>query len=449
MSKVIKLRKGLNIRIIGDSKKEIVDLPMPNTVALKPTDFHGLTPKLKVKEGHVVKKGDPLFYDKYKPEVFFTAPVGGKVVTINRGERRKVLEVVIETNEQAEAVEFKKGNPDSFSEEEIKETLLKSGLWPFIKRRPYGLIASPNEKPRSIFISTFDTSPLAPDYDYIIKEEMDTFQIGIDVLNKLTEGKVYLGVKKNSIFSVVKNVEINQFQGEHPAGLVGVQIHHVHPIMKGDVVWTINPQEVLFIGRLFEKGQLDVSKVVALAGSEIEEPKYYRTVVGASITSLIHGKLIKKDYPHRIISGNVLTGKQVFSDTFLGFFDSLVSVIPEGNEYELLGWATPGANKFSASKTFLSNIVPKKKYKHNANMHGGPRAFVMSGEYERVLPMKILPVYLLKAILAEDIDKMEKLGIYEVIEEDFATCEFVCTSKIKVQDIIRKGIDLMIKELGE
>ncbi len=273
MSKVIKLRKGLNIRIIGDSKKEIVDLPMPNTVALKPTDFHGLTPKLKVKEGHVVKKGDPLFYDKYKPEVFFTAPVGGKVVTINRGERRKVLEVVIETNEQAEAVEFKKGNPDSFSEEEIKETLLKSGLWPFIKRRPYGLIASPNEKPRSIFISTFDTSPLAPDYDYIIKEEMDTFQIGIDVLNKLTEGKVYLGVKKNSIFSVVKNVEINQFQGEHPAGLVGVQIHHVHPIMKGDVVWTINPQEVLFIGRLFEKGQLDVSKVVALAGSEIEEPK--------------------------------------------------------------------------------------------------------------------------------------------------------------------------------
>ena len=448
MSEIIKLRKGLNIKLKGSAEKTLETLIVPATVALKPTDFPGLTPKLSVKADHEVKAGDALFYDKYHPEVVFTSPVGGKVVSINRGERRKILEIVVETNENAGAVEFKKADPASLSEAEIREQLLKSGVWPFIKRRPYGTIASPTEKPLAIFISTFDTAPLAPDYNFVLKGQMETFQTGINALKKLTEGKIYLGVNESSGFTSVKHVEINQFAGPHPAGNVGIQIHHTRPINKGEVVWTINVQDVLFIGRLFETGKVDFTRTIALAGSEVEKPGYYQTVLGAPVDFFIDGKLRKADYKQRIISGNVLTGTRVKPQTFLGFYDSLVTVIPEGDDYEFLGWAHLGANKFSASKTFLTSLFPKKEYEMNANLHGGERAFVLSGQYEKLVPMDILPVYLLKAILVNDIDKMEQLGIYEVIEEDFALCEYACTSKIKVQDILRSGINVMIKELG-
>jgi len=448
MSEVIKLRKGLDIRLKGSAETVLETLPVPATVALKPTDFPGLTPKLSVKPGNEVKAGDALFYDKYHPEVVFTAPLGGKVISVNRGERRRVLEVVIETDTGAGSVEFKKANPNELSAEEVKEQLLKSGLWPFIKRRPYGIVASPQEKPKSIFISTFDTAPLAPDYNFIMEGQLGTFQMGIDALAKLTEGKVFLGVSGKSVFTNIKNAEIRQFSGPHPAGNVGVQIHHISPVNKGEVVWTINPQDVLFVGRLFETGKVDFTKVFALAGSEVEKPKYLQTLLGAPVSSVTDGRLKKVNYKQRIISGNVLTGKRVKPMNYLNFYDSLVSVIPEGDDYELLGWATPGVDKFSASKTFLSGLFPQKEYELNANLHGGERAFVLSGQYEKVVPMDILPVFLLKACLANDIDKMEQLGIYEVIEEDFALCEYVCTSKIKVQDILRSGINTMIKELG-
>ncbi len=448
MSEVIKLRKGLNIKLKGSAENVLESLPVPSTVALKPTDFPGLTPKLSVKVDHELKAGDALFYDKYHPEIVFTAPVGGKVVSINRGERRKILEVVIEPNENAGAVEFKKADPNSLSGEEIKEQLLKSGVWPFIKRRPYGIIASPNDVPLAIFISTFDTAPLAPDYNFVLEGQMETFQTGINALKKLTDGKVYLGVNENSKFTTVKNVEINQFSGPHPAGNVGIQIHNTKPINKGEVVWTINVQDVLFIGRLFETGKVDFSRIIALAGSEVENPKYYKTILGAPVESVINGKLKNSDYKQRIISGNVLTGTKVKPQNFLCYYESMISVIPEGDEYEFLGWADPGFKKFSASKTFFSSLFPKKEYEMNANMHGGDRAFVLSGEYDKLVPMDILPVYLLKAIIVNDIDKMEQLGIYEIIEEDFALCEYACTSKIKVQDIIRTGINTMIKELG-
>lgn len=448
MSEVIRLKKGLNIKLKGSAEKVLEKLPAPATVALKPTDFPGLTPKLSVKAEAAVKAGDALFYDKYHPEILFTAPVGGKVLSVNRGERRKILEVVIETSEKAGKVKFKKADPVGLSEEEVKEQILKSGLWPFLKRRPYGIIASPKEKPVSIYVSTFDTAPLAPDYNFVVDGQMDTFQTGINALAKLTDGKVYLGVNAGSAFSGVKNVEFNTFEGPHPAGNVGIQIANTKPINKGDVVWTIDVQAILFIGRLFETGELDLSKTIAIAGSEVKAPKYYQTVLGAPVASLINDKLVEADYNQRIISGNVLTGTKVNTSTYMGYYDSLLSVIPEGDEYEFFGWADPGFGKFSASKAFFGKLFPKKEYTLNANIHGGERAFVMSGQYEKLVPMDILPVHLLKAVLVNDIDKMEQLGIYEVVEEDLALCEYACTSKIEVQKILREGINTMIKELG-
>lgn len=448
MSQTIKLRKGLNIKLKGSAKEHVVSLDTPATVALKPTDFPGLTPKLKVKAGVEVKTGEPLFYDKYHPEVVFTAPVGGTVVSVNRGERRKVLEIVIEVDSAKEAAEFEKADPTSLGKEKIKEQLLGSGMWPFIKRRPYGIIASPEETPKAIYVSTFDTAPLAPNYDFVMKDQLGAFQTGINALSQLTEGKVVLGTQPGSIFSSVKNVEINQFEGPHPAGNVGVQIANTEPINKGDVIWTVNVQDVAMIGRLFETGVADFSRVVALTGSEIENPQYVKTYMGVPVSDVIGDGLKKSDYNQRYISGNVLTGTKVDTANYLGFYDNQFTVIPEGDEYEFMGWATPGVDKFSSSKTFLSSLVKKKEYEMNANLHGGVRAFVLSGQYEKLLPMDVLPVHLLKAILVNDIDKMEQLGIYEVVEEDLALCEYACTSKVNVQDIIRKGINTMIKELG-
>ena len=448
MSEVIRLRKGLNIKLKGNAGKIIDTLSQPATVAVKPTDFPGLTPKLDVKPGNMVRAGDVLFHDKYNPEVFFTAPSGGEVSLVKRGERRRIMEIVIDTGKNSDKVEFSRIDPNTLSREQIKEHLLRSGLWPFIKRRPYGIIASPNEKPDAIFISTFDTAPLAPDYDFILKENWDVFQTGIDALSKLTQGSVFLGMRENSNFSEIRNVNYNVFSGPHPSGNVGVQIHHVMPVFKNRVIWTLNVQDVIFIGRLFRTGNVDFTKTIALTGSEVNDPKYLKTVLGAPISFLLENRLKKVNYNQRIISGNVLTGRRVKMTDYLGYYDSQVTIIPEGDDYELFGWATPGTDKFSASKTFLAKLFPRKEYEMNANLHGGERAFVISGQYEKVVPMDILPVFLLKSILANDIDKMEQLGIYEVIEEDLALCEYVCTSKIKVQDILRKGINTMIKELG-
>lgn len=449
MSEVIKLRKGLNIKLKGKAEMILDTAPMPEVYALKPTDFQGLTPKLSVKPGQEVKAGDPLFYDKYYPEILFTSPVGGTVTSVNRGERRKILEVLVQVNENAGYAEFTKADPLSLAPEKIREQLLQSGVWPFIRRRPYGTIARPDETPKAIFVSCFDTAPLAPDYEFILKGAEQTFQTGINALSKLTTGKVHLGISADnasSIFQAVKNAEVHRFDGPHPAGNVGIQIHHISPVNKGEVVWTVNPQDVLFIGRLFETGRVDFSKTIALTGSEVTRPRYLKTRLGAVLTPLLEGNLNEGNL--RVISGNVLTGQKVAPYNFLGFYDSQITVIPEGDEYEFMGWAAPGIDKFSASKTFLSTLFPKKEYRLNANLHGGERAFVLTGQYEKLLPMDILPVYLLKAILVNDIDKMERLGIYEVVEEDLALCEYACTSKIKVQEILRKGINVMMKELG-
>lgn len=450
MSKHFKLKRGLDIRLKGVAETVLEHAPTPTTVALKPTDFPGLTPKLSVKADAQVKAGDALFFDKYNPEILFTSPISGTVKAVNRGERRKILEVVIEADGKNEFESFTKADPLQLSPEQIKGQLLTSGLWPFFKQRPYGTLAKPSDQPKNIFISGFDSAPLAPDYEFIFKNDVAAIQTGINALTKLTAGKVYFGLSgkvSSSIFSGLKNVELNTFSGPHPAGNVGVQIHKVAPINKGEVVWTIPVQAVVFIGRLFQTGQLDMTKTVAITGSEVKAPKYVKTIIGAPVSSLIGGKT-KAEGSERIISGNVLTGQKIEQDDYIDFFAQQITVIPEGDHYEFLGWAEPGFGKYSASKTFFSSLFPKKEYTLDANINGAERAFVVSGQYEKFLPMDILPVYLLKAILANDIDKMEQLGIYEVVEEDFALCEYACTSKIKVQDILREGINTMVKELG-
>lgn len=449
MSKQYKLKRGLDIKIAGVANTAIEQASESKVVALKPTDFAGLTPKLCVKAGAEVKAGDVLFFDKYNPEILFTSPVSGTVKEVARGDRRKVLAIIVEADGKNEKLSFEKLDPSSFKREQIKELLLKSGLWPFLKQRPYGCLAKPSDTPKNIFISGFDSNPLGADYEFIFREELEHIQLGINALCTLTDGSVFFSLpgKTSSIFQSLKKVELNTFDGPHPAGNVGVQIHHISPINKGDKVWTIDVQALVYIGRLLATGELNMSKIVALAGSEVSSPKYYRTVHGASIATLAEGKT-KQEGKERIISGTVLTGTQVELAGFLGYFDQSVSVIPEGDDYEFMGWAAPGADKYSASRTFLGKLLPKKAYALNANLHGGERAFVVSGQYEKFLPMDILPVYLLKAILANDLDKMEQLGLYEVIGEDLALCEYACTSKIKVQDILNRGIATMIQELG-
>ena len=447
MSKVIKLRKGLNIRIEGKAENVLENPVKSEYFALKPNDFQGITPKMLVKEGDKVKAGTALFHDKNIPEIMFASPVSGTVQEIVRGERRVILEVIIKSDFENSFEQFEKINPKTSNKEKITEGLLKSGLWAVLKQRPYGTIANPNQKPKAIFISTFDTAPLAADVEFCVKDFLGEFQIGIDAISKLTEGKIHLGINnENSIFKKIEGVEIHQFEGKHPAGNVGVQIHHISPINKGEIVWTLNAQDVVAIGKFFNTGIFDISRIIALCGSEIKNKKYHRVLAGTQISELIKNNLQQQNV--RVISGNVLTGTQISEKGFLGFYDTQLTVIPEGNHYEFLGWAMPGMNKFSASKTFFSSLFPKKEYKLDTNYNGAERAYVMTGQYEKVVPMDILPQHLVKAIMVEDIDKMEQLGIYEVIEEDFALCEYVCTSKIEVQKILRNGLNLMKKEMS-
>ena len=449
MSKVIKICKGLDIKLKGKAEKIFMKPDPADLYAVKPNDFHNLIPKLTVKTDDIVKAGTPLFFDKYHPEIYLTSPVSGQVVAINRGERRQVLQIVIKADAEIEYESFVKGEPSRMSIKDIKNNLLKSGLWPTIRQRPYDIIADPEDMPKAIFISAFDTAPLAPDYDFIVKDCEADFQTGIDALSKLTVGNTHVNINDeypaSQVFTGARNVQINKFRGPHPAGTIGIQIHHIDPINKGDMVWYISPQDVITIGRLFDKGIYDASKVIALAGSEVLKPRYYKIIGGASIKNIIENNI--EDGNNRFISGNALTGTRIAPDGFVGYYDSLITVIPEGDHYEFLGWAMPGFKKYSVSRSYWSWLMSGKEHTLDTNLNGGLRAFVITGEYEKVFPMDIYPVQLVKAILVKDIDHMEKLGIYEVAPEDFALCEFVCTSKIDVQNIIREGLDFMIKEM--
>ena len=447
MSDVIKLKKGLDIRLAGRSETVYAQVAASELYAIKPTDFHGLVPKVTVNVGDKVVAGGTLMYDKQRPEIKLVSPVSGEVVAVNRGERRKVLEVVVKAEGAQQPVEIGKVDIKSLNREQVIEKLLETGAWPFFKQRPYNIVADPAAQFKAIFISTFDSAPLAPDYDFVISGNEADFQAGLDVLSKIAP--VYLGIHNNGAskaFSDAKNVKITAFEGKHPAGCVGVQINNVDPINAGEKVLTIQPQEVVAIGKIFAKGVLDFGRVVVVVGSEIKHKSYVRTTLGAQVTNLLKDNVASDNV--RIISGNVLTGTAIPADGFLGFYDSQVTVIPEGNEYEFMGWLAPGFNKFSASHTFTAWLTGKKEYVLNTNTHGEHRAFVMSNELDKVLPMDIYPEFLFKAIMAQDIDRMIELGIYEVVEEDIALCEFVCTSKIALQKVLRNGLDLMAKEVG-
>ncbi len=453
MAEIIKIRKGLDIKMNGEAEKIYVKSPRAKTYAIKPGDWNGLTPKIIPKLCDPVKVGTPIFYDKYNPEIKFTSPVSGILLSINRGDRRRIVEVVVEDDGKDTAETFLQADPADLNREQIVENLLESGLWPTIRQRPYTVIARPGDQPKSIFISAFDTAPLAPDYDFLLQDRDEEFQWGVNVLKKLTEGKVHLNLDGRypsvKTLSSIKGVEVNRFKGPHPAGNVGIQIHNLDPINKGDVVWTVQPQDVLAIGRLFKTGKYDPSVVVALTGSRVDKPVYTRTIRGTSVAPLLENKIMEGE--NRVISGNVLNGRQIdAANGYVGFSDSQVTVIPEGNYYELFGWMLPGFKKFSVSRSFASTLLtPKKHFDMDTNYHGGERAFVMTGEYEKVLPMDIYPVHLLKAIMVNDIDKMEQLGIYEVDEEDFALCEVVCTSKIPVTKILREGLKSLRKEMED
>jgi Na+-transporting NADH:ubiquinone oxidoreductase subunit A len=450
MSATVKLKKGLNIMLQGASGKVLTEEFQSSLYGVKPVDFPGLIPKLCVKAGDEVKAGTPLFYDKIRTDVKFTSPVSGKVNLILRGSQRKLLEIVVEKTGN-EYEDFGKGDFSLLSRDLVKEKLLVSGVWPAIRQRPYNIIAHPVDVPKAIFISGFDTAPLAPDYNFIMENSsLSLFQSGLSILSKLTDGKINLVLNSKTsssdILTKASGVEISWFSGPHPAGNSGVHIHHLNPINKGEIVWIINLQDVLTIGRLFTEGIYKPERIIALAGSEVVDPKYYKVLAGTSIAGIVRDNVNPGNL--RYISGNVLTGTKIESAGYLGYYDSMVSVIPEGDYYEFFGWAKPGLDKFSFSRTFASKLIPGKIFKLDTNMHGGHRAFVMTGQYEKVLPMDIYPMQLLKAILAEDIDMMENLGIYEVVEEDFALCEFICPSKMEIQSILRKGLDLMIKEMN-
>ena len=449
MPGTVNIRKGLNIPLKGKVKTDFLQVEKSKLFSLIPDNFIGVIPKPLVKPDEFVKAGSPIFYHKDNPEIKFASPVSGKVLAINRGERRKILNFVIEADGKEEYVQTSVGDLASLNREQIIKLMLDNGLWPLIIQRPYGVIANPSHNPKSIFISGFDSSPLAPDLNIILKGEEAAFQKGIDVLAKLTEGKIHVGLSAksdNSFFKQIKNVDFTTFSGPHPAGNVGVQIHHVSPINKGEIVWTIRPEDVAVVGKFFIKGIYDISRVIAIAGSEVKETGYIKTVYGAEMSSLVKGNITDKK--NRIISGNVLTGSLSSLEGSLGFYDRMVTVIPEGDYSEFLGWAMPGLKKFSNSRAFAAFLTPKKEYNLDTNYHGAERAFVMTGEYEKVVPMDILPQHLIKAALIEDIDLMENLGIYEVVEEDLALCEFVCTSKFEVQAILRKALDFVKNEMS-
>ncbi len=451
MSATIRINKGLTIKLKGVSKKLITDLPRTDVYALKPTDFHGIIPKLNVRVGDKVKAGAILFYSKANELVKFAAPVSGEISAITRGERRRILDIRIKADATDSFEDFGIKDPKDLSVDELKKYLSEAGCYPYFIQRPYDIVADPNDTPKAIFISSFSTAPLAADQTFAMQGMEKAFQTGINAIAKLTDGKVHLSVdgKETSFFDKVENVTIHRVIGKHPAGNVGVQINKIDPINQGERVWTISPQDVALIGRLFLTGKYDATRVIAFAGSEVEKPRYIKTKQGVKIEHLYNTCMVGSPADIRIINGDVLSGKKVRKNNFLSFYNTLISVIPEGKHYTFFGWM-PFTQKrlFSMSRTFFSWLTPNKEYTLDTNMNGEDRAMVLTGEMEKVFPMDIFPMQLLKATLISDIEKMEKLGIYEVAPEDFALIDYTSSSKVEAQTIIREGLDLMIKEVG-
>ena len=448
MSDQIRLKKGLDLPIAGAARAEVTAHVAPGLVAVKPTDFRGMVPRLLVKEGDGVMAGTPLFADKKNPEMVFCSPVSGTVEAVVRGDKRKLLAVQVKADGRGEAVRFDVPNAASLDKQGMTELLLRCGLWPCLKQRPFGTVADPAAEPKAIFISGMNTAPLGADPEIALKDDHAALQAGIDALARLTRGGVHLSLAAGNSAAgelhKLTGVTFHEFAGPHPAGNVGVQINHISPINKGEVVWTVDLHLVAVIGRLFLKGVYDTRRIISVAGPAAVNPSYVEVTAGVSMKDLAayfgEGDI-------RVVSGDVLSGEAVGRDGFLGFYHNQVSVLCEGHYYEMFGWANPvRSKKFSVSRAYPAFLF-RKKYDMDTNENGGERPFLMNDVYGKVLPMDIYPLYLFKACLAGDLDKMEQLGIYEVIEEDVALCEYVCPSKIGIQDIVRKGIETMMKEM--
>ncbi|WP_456377103.1 Na(+)-translocating NADH-quinone reductase subunit A [Lutibacter sp.] len=449
MSKDIRIKKGLDIKLIGEAKKVTENAISSNVFTLKPEDFHSIIPKLSIKVGAKLKAGESVFYNKANEEMKFPSPVSGEVIDIIRGEKRKILAVKIQADSEQQFFDFGIKNPKEMKADAIKSHLLASGCWPFIMQRPYAVIANPEKTPKSIFISAYASAPLAANYDYVLAGKENELQAAVTALSKLTSGEVHVSVGKNANSPLVglNNITLHKVSGPHPSGNVGTQIAKIDPVNKGEVVWTITPQDLVIIGELLLTGKFNAERIIALAGSFVTAPKYYKTKIGADISSIVEGKLNEGN--SRIISGNVLTGTTQSLKGSLGYYNNVVTVIPEGDDYEFFGWTMPVFNKISTSRALtFSWLFPNKKFDLNTNTNGEHRAFVTTGNYEEVFPLDIYPIQLLKSCMYKDLDEMEQLGMYEVAPEDFALTEFVCVSKQPHQEIIRKGLDLMLKEIG-
>ena len=451
MSNDIRIKKGLDIKLNGEAEKTVEQAIISNYSTIRPEDFHGVTPKLVAKEGTLVKAGSTLFFDKSQETVKFSSPVSGKVVEVLRGPKRRIDAIKIEADKTQTFEDFGKFDIDASKPEDIKAHLLASGCWPFVKQRPYDVIANPEKSPKAIFISGYASAPLAADLDFTLQGKESELQAAVSALGKLTEGKVHVSVGKNanSPLAGLNGVILHKVSGPHPSGNVGTQINKIDPINKGEVVWTVSPQDLVIIGELLLTGKFNAERIVALVGSSVEKPRYFKTIAGSEIATIVYDKGVSKDGNDRIISGNVLSGKQIQTDGNLDYYSNVVSIIPEGDDYELFGWTKPVFNKVSTSRALtFSWLNPNKKYDLNTNTNGEYRAFVTTGTYEKVFPLDIFPMQILKACMYQDLDEMEALGMYEVAPEDFALTEFVCVSKQPHQKIIRQGLDLMLKEIG-
>ncbi len=450
MSKDIRIHKGLNIKLKGVAEKKLSEVSLgQENFTLSPLDFHGIVPKLTVKVGHTVKAGDTIFYNKMSDKVKFASPVSGTISEIVRGEKRRILEVVISPDVEQTHKDFGKHNPMNMEADAVKSLLSEAGCLPFIKQRPYDVVASPDTEPRAIFISGLSTAPLAADVAFLLQGREADFQTGVNVLSKLTKGGVHLSVtgKEQTFLDKTEHVTLHKVFGKHPAGNVGVQINKIAPVNKGEVVWTIAPQDVAVIGALFNTGHYNPTRVFALAGSVVNQPQYFKALQGQSLKDLLHKHVTSDNV--RVINGDVLTGVKTSKEAHVGFYTNEMTVIPEGDYYTFFGWLPFTQNKkFSISRTFFSWLMPQKTYDLDTNMNGEERAMVVTGEMESVMPMDIYPMQLIKAILSGNIDDMESLGIYEVAPEDFALIDFVSSSKVEAQSIVRQGLDLMIKEVG-
>jgi Na+-transporting NADH:ubiquinone oxidoreductase subunit A len=449
MSQDIQIKKGLDIKLKGAAEKVTEKAKSSNVYTLIPDDFHTIIPKLSVKIGAKLKAGETVFYSKSNNAVKFPSPVSGELVDIIRGEKRKILAIKIEADEKQQFLDFGVKDPKAMKADEVKAHLLSAGCWPFIIQRPYDIIANPDKEPKAIFISAYASAPLAADYDYVLADKEKELQAAVTALSKLTSGEVHVSVgnNSNSPFLGLDNISLHNVSGPHPIGNVSTQIAKIDPINKGEVVWTVKPQDLIIIGELLLTGKFNAERIVALVGSSVEAPKYYVTKIGAAISSLVDKKL--KEGENRVISGNILTGINEGKKGALHYYDNEITVIPEGNDYEFFGWSKPVFNKVSITRALtFSWLFPNKKYDLNTNTNGEQRAFVLTGEYEEVFPLDIYPMQLLKSCMYKDLEEMENLGMYEVAPEDFALTEFVCVSKQPHQEIIRKGLDLMLKEIG-